>query len=163
MLELGNLGCRTGTSCNQTAPPLEDRSQFGMWVITSSPLILSVDLTNPTVLSRIWPIVSNREAISVNQHWAGSPGQLLLSSGVQYPSALGPTGYYTYPGQLGQSRGWQNVPGMTGPPPWQHGPCVDEWTGGPCTTHYMTLGGSTSNPALVINFCEVKGTPDLAH
>ena len=30
---------------------------------------------------------------------------------------------------------------MLGPPPWQVGECVDEWTGGPCTHHYMTLGG----------------------
>ena len=46
VLELGNLGCKTGSSCNVSGPPTEDRSQFGMWAIVSAPLVLSVDLTN---------------------------------------------------------------------------------------------------------------------
>jgi hypothetical protein len=148
MLEVGNLGCPTGASCNQTTAPLEDRSQFGMWAIVSSPLVLSVDLTNQAMLERVWPILSNREAIRVNQHWSGSPGRLLVTDRTTYPSPLSPQGYYTFPGGLGQSRGWQNVPGMTGPTPWQVGPCVDEWTGGPCTRHYMTLGGGAMNMSL---------------
>ena len=142
----------TGKSCNLATPPTEDRSQFGMWAIVSSPLVLSVDLTNKAMLDRIWPIVSNKEAVSnrhvasallssclcrrltertlsrharptsmttqiaVNQHWNGSPGQLLLTERVTYPSPLSAKGYYTYPGQLGQARGWKNVPGM-GPAP----------------------------------------------
>lgn len=54
----------TGKSCNLATPPTEDRSQFGMWAIVSSPLVLSVDLTNKAMLDRIWPIVSNKEAVS---------------------------------------------------------------------------------------------------
>ena len=77
----------------------------------------------------------------MNQAWHQSPGQLLLTDNDAYPSKLSTNGYYTYPGVLGQSRGWQNVPGMTGPPGWQVGECVDEWTGGACTHHYLTLGG----------------------
>ena len=60
---------------------------------------------------------------------------------VTFPSPLNPKGYYEYPGQLGQARGWKNVPGMTRASSEPKGSCVDEWTGGRCTNHYMTLGG----------------------
>ena len=60
------------------------------------------------------PILSNVEAIAVNQHWNGSPGQLLLTDTKQFPSPVSANGYYEYPGTLGQARGWQNVPGMLG-------------------------------------------------
>ena len=56
MLEVGNLA-----SFN------EDRSHFGAWCIVSSPLILSFDLTNADTYTRVWPIISNKEAIQVNQ------------------------------------------------------------------------------------------------
>ena len=47
MLEAGNLGCPSGkSSCELSGkPPVEDRSQFGMWAVVSSPLVLSLDLT----------------------------------------------------------------------------------------------------------------------
>ena len=141
MLEVGNLGCKTGTSCNQSSAPVEDRSQFGMWAIVSAPLILSVDLTNKGTLDRIWPIVSNQEVIAVNQHWNGSPGQLLLTDKARYPSAPNSKGFYTYPGQLGQSRGWKDVLGMADSP----AGCVDKWTASNCTRHYMTLGWGPMN------------------
>jgi hypothetical protein len=45
---------------------------FGAHAVTSSPLILSFDITpSGGQLERYWPIVSNREAIAVNQQWAG--------------------------------------------------------------------------------------------
>ena len=56
MLEVGNLA-----SFN------EDRSHFGAWCIVSSPLILGFDLTNADTYTRVWPIISNKEAIQVNQ------------------------------------------------------------------------------------------------
>lgn len=52
----------------------EDRTHFGLWVITSSPLILGFDLNNKTTMDRVWPIISNKEAIAVNQAWSGHPG-----------------------------------------------------------------------------------------
>lgn len=145
MLETANLGCATATngvkgSCVAKGPPTEDRSQFGMWCIVSSPLVLSFDLTNKPAVDRVWPILSNKEAIAVNQHWNGSPGQLLLTDKVTYPSPLNAKGYYEYPGQLGQSRGWKDVPGINPSYPGSDTGCVDEWTGGNCTQHYMTLG-----------------------
>ena len=70
MLEVGNFGCPTGTSgCTLTGPPTEDRSQFAMWAITSSPLVLSFDVSQKSALDRLWPILSNREVIAVNQHY----------------------------------------------------------------------------------------------
>mmetsp|Transcript_11142 Transcript_11142/g.16365 ORF Transcript_11142/g.16365 Transcript_11142/m.16365 type:complete len:454 (-) Transcript_11142:228-1589(-) len=65
MLEVGRL-----------ASFVEDRTHFGAWVITSSPLILGNDLHNDVVMDKIWPIVANPEAISINQVWYGHPGRL---------------------------------------------------------------------------------------
>lgn len=55
----------------------EDRTHFGAWVITSSPLILGYDLNDESITDKIWPFVANKEAISVNQNWAGHPGRLV--------------------------------------------------------------------------------------
>jgi len=48
--------------------------------IVSSPLVLGTDLTDPSVLARVWPIVANAEAIAVNQQWHGHPGRLVAQS-----------------------------------------------------------------------------------
>jgi len=53
----------------------EDRSHFGGWAVTSSPLILGLDVTNKSKLQEVWPIISNKEAIAVNQNWEGHPGR----------------------------------------------------------------------------------------
>ena len=66
MLEVGNM-----------ATLEEDRSHFGAWCIVSSPLILGYDVTNRSLTQKIWPIISNAEAIAVNQQWAGHPGRLI--------------------------------------------------------------------------------------
>lgn len=55
---------------------VEARSHFGAWCIVSSPLVLSHDTTNDTVSDAIWPIIANREAIAINQAWAGESGTL---------------------------------------------------------------------------------------
>ena len=94
---------------------------FGMWAIVSAPLVLSFDVTKRDAdggltLDRVWPIITNKEAIAVNQRWDGSPGRLLLTDkAVLAPPTKG--GYIPYPGQLGQARGWQNVPGDVGADP----------------------------------------------
>eukprot|EP00040_Diaphanoeca_grandis_P023817 m.130100 g.130100 ORF g.130100 m.130100 type:complete len:411 (+) comp29458_c0_seq1:69-1301(+) len=53
----------------------EDRTHFGGWAITSSPLILGLDVTNLTKLQSVWPIIANKEVIAVNQQWEGHPGR----------------------------------------------------------------------------------------
>jgi hypothetical protein len=42
--------------------------------VVSSPLTLSHDVTNATVMDAVWPIIANPEAIAVNQAWAGHSG-----------------------------------------------------------------------------------------
>jgi len=59
---------------------VEARSHFNAWCIVSSPLILSHDTNNDTIMDEIWPIISNVEAIAVNQAWAGESGNLFASS-----------------------------------------------------------------------------------
>ncbi|GBG33929.1 Alpha-galactosidase [Hondaea fermentalgiana] len=66
MLEVGLL-----------ANEAEDRTHFAAWVITSSPLILGHRITDEKVTTRIWPIISNKLAISINQEWAGHPGRVV--------------------------------------------------------------------------------------
>ena len=55
----------------------ESRANFGAWVISSSPLILGMKLTDTKRLSSVWPIITNQEAIKVNHQFAGHPGKLV--------------------------------------------------------------------------------------
>lgn len=76
------VGCANGPG-GENDPGLtfnEARTHFGAWAIVSSPLILSHDTTNDTVTDEIWPIISNTEAIAINQAWAGESGNLFKSS-----------------------------------------------------------------------------------
>jgi len=62
---------------------IEARSHFGAWCIVSSPLVLGFDLRNETELNSVWDIVTNKEAINVNQAWAGFAGSLAYQSNVK--------------------------------------------------------------------------------
>lgn len=68
-LEVGNL-----------ASFEEDRSHFGAWCIVSAPLVLGLDLRNETELDRVWDVISNTEAIAVNQAWEGHPGRRISNT-----------------------------------------------------------------------------------
>mmetsp|Transcript_19309 Transcript_19309/g.54355 ORF Transcript_19309/g.54355 Transcript_19309/m.54355 type:complete len:385 (+) Transcript_19309:3-1157(+) len=52
----------------------ESRSHFGAWCIVSSPLTLSHDVQDDAVMDELWPIIANKEAIEINQAWAGHSG-----------------------------------------------------------------------------------------
>ena len=52
-----------------------NRAHFGAWCVTSSPLILGLELSDAR-LAPILPIIGNKDAIRVNQQWAGHPGGL---------------------------------------------------------------------------------------
>lgn len=52
-----------------------DTTHFSLWAIMSSPLVLGFDLTNSTLVDRVWPIVTNTEVIAVSQNWGGHPGR----------------------------------------------------------------------------------------
>ena len=76
------VGCANGPG-GDNDPGLsytEARTHFGAWCIVSSPLILSHDTTNNTISDEIWDIISNKEAIAVNQAWAGESGTLFAES-----------------------------------------------------------------------------------
>jgi alpha-galactosidase len=49
---------------------VEGRTQFSLWCVTSAPLLLGFDATQ--VSDAIVKIVSNADAVAVNQQWAGS-------------------------------------------------------------------------------------------
>jgi|EP01043_Picozoa_sp_COSAG02_P023308 hypothetical protein len=44
-----------------------DEAHFGLWVVTSSPLILGFDMLSDETMDRVWPIITNIEAIAINQ------------------------------------------------------------------------------------------------
>jgi hypothetical protein len=67
----------THTQVGNMPTAVQDRSHFGLWVIMSSPLILSFPIEMPTPkLNAVLKLVSNEHAIRVNQAWAGHPGTL---------------------------------------------------------------------------------------
>ena len=65
MLEVGNPPGGTGES-SLFENPHSWRAHFGAWLINSSPLILSFDLSNLTKLNLTWDFITNREALRIN-------------------------------------------------------------------------------------------------
>jgi len=57
---------------------VESRTHFGAWCVVSSPLYLSTSLLDEARMATVWPVISNKEAIQVNQMWHGHPGRLVL-------------------------------------------------------------------------------------
>ena len=53
----------------------EDRTHFGAWAVSSSPLILGFDATDSAIMTRVWPVITNKEVLAVSQSWAGSAGR----------------------------------------------------------------------------------------
>eukprot|EP01043_Picozoa_sp_COSAG02_P058793 COSAG02_NODE_7378_length_3042_cov_3.182127_4_plen_173_part_00 len=42
----------------------------------SSPLVLGFNMSSSVDMDRVWPTITNREAVAVDHAWAGSPGML---------------------------------------------------------------------------------------
>jgi len=61
----------------------ETRTHFGAWAIVSSPLTLSHDVNNDTIMDEIWPIIANKEVIAVSQTYAGYSGGVFQQSETQ--------------------------------------------------------------------------------
>merc|ERR1712157_510216 len=59
----------------------ETRTHFGAWAIVSSPLTLSHDVNNDTIMDYLWPIIANKEVIAVSQSYAGYSGGVFKQSG----------------------------------------------------------------------------------
>ena len=72
--------------------PSETRTHFSAWCIVSSPLTLSHDLTNTSTMDAVWTIITNREALAVNDAWAGTyaPPTLPLRFSLLARLSLGP-------------------------------------------------------------------------
>ena len=70
----------------------EARTHFALWCVTSSPLILGLDVTNATTLGSVWDIVTNTEAIAVDQDYAGMSGTLFYESANK--TAMAPCGWW---------------------------------------------------------------------
>ena len=68
--------------------PAETRTHFAAWCIVSSPLVLSHDLTNDTTMDAVWPVITNREALAINDGWVGDAGVLVKKSDelLQFPN-----------------------------------------------------------------------------
>ena len=76
------VGCQHGPGGNNDPGLTDDEtaSHFGGWCIVSSPLILSHDLNNATIMDKVWPIITNTDALRVNQAWAGFSGSVFLQA-----------------------------------------------------------------------------------
>ena len=62
---------------------VETKSHFNSWAIVSSPLILSHDVNNVTLMNTlVWPIISNQEVLHVNQVYYGDSGGIYDQSNV---------------------------------------------------------------------------------
>lgn len=85
------VGCEDGPHGIAGDPGLsfgEARSHFAAWAVVSSPLILSMDVTNDTVMDTYWDLIANPEIIKVNQAWYGHAGSAYALSSKR--TKLGP-------------------------------------------------------------------------
>lgn len=74
MMEIGNF-CKDPLGKNKQCED-EERAHFGLWCIVSSPLVLGFNMSNDDQMGRVWPTITNQEAIAIDHAWAGSPGML---------------------------------------------------------------------------------------
>jgi len=76
------VGCKHGPggAGDPGLTPAETRTHFGAWVVVSSPLTLSHDVNNDTIMDTVWPVISNKEAIAISQTYAGFSGGPFKSS-----------------------------------------------------------------------------------
>ena len=58
----------------------EARTHFSAWCIVSAPLVLGFNFSDSATVDAHWDTVTNKDAIDVNQDWAGFSGSLFASS-----------------------------------------------------------------------------------
>lgn len=75
MLEVGRV----------SGPKSWNRAHFGAWCIVSAPLVLGMELTQE-ILEPVIDVITNKEAIAVNQAWAGHPGSLVWEQNLPPPA-----------------------------------------------------------------------------
>jgi len=129
------VGCLHGPHGNDD-PGLsfaEARSHFGAWCVVSSPLILSHDVTNETTTKAIWDIISNTEAIAVNQAWYGYSGSVFKEASSMVKVGQGST--------------------STAVPAWQY--WFKPTAAG--TSAVLLMNHATATTALTVNFADIPG------
>jgi Alpha galactosidase A len=82
-LEIGVYNGPGGPTGDSGLSYIEARSQMGAWCVTSSPLILGIDMTNNTAMDQVWDIITNTEAIAINKAYYGYSGNLFNESGIK--------------------------------------------------------------------------------
>ena len=86
------VGITLAQNMPRTLNLVESRTHFALWCIVSSPLILGFDPANKTNLDAVWPIITNREAIAIDQDYAGFSGTRFYES--QTLVAMAPCGWW---------------------------------------------------------------------
>jgi len=76
------VGCAHGPGgkSDPGLTPQETRTHFGAWSIVSSPLTLSHDVNDAAITAKIWDVISNTEALGVNQAYFGHSGTAFSAS-----------------------------------------------------------------------------------
>jgi len=64
---------------NKPLSDIEGRTHFNLWCITSQPLMIGTDIRNMSLYT--FETLSNKEAIQINQAWAGFAGDRLSVNG----------------------------------------------------------------------------------
>lgn len=77
MLEVGCSDGPGGTA-DEGLSWEETRTHFSAWAVVSSPLTLSLDVTNATIMDTYWDIIANPDIIAVNQAYYGHSGSPFL-------------------------------------------------------------------------------------
>jgi hypothetical protein len=93
MLEVGNTKPPNGApgSWKITCPVLthaESQIHFGLWCVTSAPLIIGHDVTNATMTDAVIDLLANTEAIAVNQVHHNHPGWLVRTSNATFSTTV---------------------------------------------------------------------------
>ena len=86
------VGITLAQNMPRTLNLVESRTHFALWCIVSSPLVLGFDPANQTNLDAVWPIITNREAIAIDQDYAGFSGSRFFES--QTLVAMAPCGWW---------------------------------------------------------------------
>jgi hypothetical protein len=88
MLEVGVTNGQSGPVLSLT----QAQSHFSAWCIVSAPLILGFNVTDTVNIDRVWPIISNKEALAINSDYAGFSGTVFATNETQI--AYAPCGWW---------------------------------------------------------------------
>ena len=154
--DMMEVGCQHGPGGSHD-PGLTDeetRAHFGAWCIVSSPLTISHDVNNESITERIWDVISNREAIAINQAYAGHSGSPFKQSERQvthqWSERINRDGAIAAEGEEGTMRSRSSTTSA-----WQYFYKPVEWNGAKVAVLLMNHDKSPQD--LVLNLESVPG------